>query len=76
MKRSTANCDRENRHPNCEVMEEDISKIAQSYVFDGQRVKAKSIVYREPSPCFPTLPKQTPIAPIFTQEDFNKLQHL
>jgi len=40
-------------------MEKDISQKAISYVFDGQRVKSKSIATREPSPCLSILLKQT-----------------
>ena len=39
--------DKENRHPNRKVTQADISTIAKTYVFDGQRVKAKSILYRD-----------------------------
>ena len=39
--------DKENRHPNRKVTQADISTIAKIYVFDGQRVKAKSILYRD-----------------------------
>ena len=41
-------------------MEQDISQKAISYVFDGQRVKSKSIATRELSPCLSILLKQTP----------------
>jgi len=73
MKTHTANSEKENRHPNRKVTEEDISKIAKSYVFDGQRVKAKSILYREQSPSLPSTPQTTSKQPTFTQEDLRKL---
>ena len=46
------NChsDKENQHPNrCRVQEADISKISTSYVLEGERLKVKSILYKEQS---------------------------
>ena len=41
--------DKENRQVNgrCRIMEGDFSKIGQEYVPDGERMRAKSIKYRD-----------------------------
>ena len=41
--------DKENRQVNgrCRIMEGDFSKISQEYVLDGERLRAKSIKYRD-----------------------------
>jgi hypothetical protein len=55
MKSQKSFADKENKHPNQRVTEGDISTIAKTYVFDGQRVKAKSILYRDAHPSPPQI---------------------
>jgi len=76
MKSQKSFADKENKHPNQRVTEADISTIAKTYVFDGQRVKAKSILYRDahPSPPKTEIPPQKQPTP--TPEDFHKLEYL
>ena len=73
MKSQKSFADKENRHPNQRVTEADISTIAKSYVFDGQRVKAKSILYRDPHSSPPKTEIQPQKQQTFTPEDFHKL---
>ena len=77
--------DKENDHPNVpkkglKVREEDFTAICKQYVLDGERLRVKSIHYRDPSKVQPVREEEKKVKEVevgeLSEKDIERLEYL